>query len=73
MCRVLNSAKRGLWAARTDLPFTERVIKFTAELSVYAAILDHASIPTKYTQTHSPKNTPTLYLPSKTHSFTHSN
>ena len=53
MCRVLNSASRELWAARTDLPLTDRVIRFAAELSVYAAHLGHASIPTHHNQTHS--------------------
>ena len=58
MCRVLNSASRDLWAARSDLPLTNRVIKFATELPVYAAHLGHASISTKHTQTHSMR-TPT--------------
>jgi hypothetical protein len=61
MCRVLNSSSRDLWAARTDLPLTDRVIKFATDLPVYAAHLGHASIPTKHSQTHStrPRHTST--------------
>ena len=59
MCRVLNTATRDLWAARPDLPLTDRVIKFAAELPVYAAHLGHASIPVKHPYTHSPRPSPT--------------
>ena len=52
MCRVLNSSSRDLWAARTDLPLTDRVIRFATDFPVYAAHLGHASIPTKHTQVH---------------------
>ena len=61
MCRILNSASRDIWAARSDIPLTARVIKFATELPVYAAHLGHASIPTHHTQTHStrPRHTST--------------
>ena len=54
MCRVLNSASKDLWAARTDLPLTARVIKFAVDLPVYASHLGHASIPTNHKHKHSP-------------------
>ena len=55
MCRGLNTASRDLWAARTDLPLTARVIKFADELPVYASHLGHASISIKHKHTHSPR------------------